>query len=610
MSEVEGGLDEPTELEPEQGTLALAAPEDRHELSDWEAATAAVLRKARRLRDEDPDHLVWEKLTRTTLDGVAVAPLGTAATLEGLVTSGRPTRAGDWDVRAHVSGPDASGAQEAALVDLDGGVTSLWVELGSGLEAGDLAAALDGVLLDLAPVVLDAPGDAVAAAEAFVALLRERGVTPAPGTNLGADPVAALVRGIESRSARTPDDPTGALVEVAVLARDAGTLGVVVDATAVHDLGASDGQELGYALAVGATYLRALTEAGLGLAEAAGLVEFRFAATDEQFPTIAKLRAARRLWARMLELSGGADVAQRQHVVTSRPMMSRYDPWVNMLRTTVAAFAAGVGGADSLTVLPFDSVLGRPDAFGRRIARNTSALLISESHVAHVADPAGGAYAVEKLTDDLAVAGWAELGRLEATRSGSASGVLAALEDGSLRARIDETVARREDEIAHRTRPITGVTEFPNLAETLPGRDPDDGAPRVRRYGASFEALRDQPVGAPVFLATMGTVAAHTARATFAANLLAAGGIAVEVAGPTSGVEDVLAAYDGQAVACLAGPDPAYAEWGAALVTALRDAGATWVVVAGKPGDLGVDDAAAHGIDALTFLNRTREHLA
>ena len=171
-------------------------------------------------------------------------------------------------------------------------------------------------------------------------------------------------------------------------------------------------------------------------------------------------------------------------------------------------------------------------------------------------------------------------------------------------------MARREHEIVHRTRPITGLTEFPNLAETLPGREPDAGAPRVRRYGASFEALRDEPVAAPVFLATMGTVAAHTARATFAANLLAAGGIAVEVAGPTSGVEVVLAAYDGQAVACLGGPDPAYAEWGAALVTALRDAGATWVVVAGKPGDLGVDDAAAQGIDALTFLNRTREHLA
>jgi len=285
--------------------------------------------------------------------------------------------------------------------------------------------------------------------------------------------------------------------------------------------------------------------------------------------------------------------------------MSRYDPSVNMLRTTVAAFAAGVGGADSLTVLPFDSVLGRPDELGRRIARNTSALLVAESHVAHVADPAGGAYAVERLTDDLAAAGWAELGRIEA-----AGGVLAALDDGSLRARVDETVARREDQVAHRTRPITGLTEFPNLAEILPEREPDGGAARVRRYGASFEALRDEPAAAPVFLATMGTVAAHTARATFAANLLAAGGIAVDPAGPTAGVAEVLAAYDGQAVACLAGPDPAYAEWGAALVAALREAGASWVVVAGRPGDLGVDDAAATGVDALTFLTTTREKLA
>ena len=149
--------------------------------------------------------------------------------------------------------------------------------------------------------------------------------------------------------------------------------------------------------------------------DAAGLVEFRYAVTDEQFAPIAKLRAARRLWARVLELSGAAAAAapQRQHAVTSRPMMSRYDPYVNLLRTTVAAFAAGVGGADAVTVLPFDSPLGRPETLGRRIARNTSALLISESHLARVADPAGGSFAVERLTDDLAHAGWAELGRLE-----------------------------------------------------------------------------------------------------------------------------------------------------------------------------------------------------
>ena len=276
-------------------------------------------------------------------------------------------------------------------------------------------------------------------------------------------------------------------------------------------------------------------------------------------------------------------------------MMSKYDPWVNMLRTTVAAFAAGVGGADSVTVIPFDSPLGRPDAFGRRIARNTSHLLIDESHVAHVADPAGGSYAVEKLTDDLAVAAWDVFGRIEAG---------ADLDD-----EIAETVTKREAEIARRKRPITGLTEFPNLAEALPEREPA-GGPEVRRYGASFEALRDRPATQPVFLATLGSVASHTTRATFAANLLAAGGIAVDTAGATDGVEALLAAYDGQPVVCLAGSDPTYAEWGADAVAALRDAGAAHVIAAGKPEGLEVDDSCPMGVNALDFLTRTREKLA
>jgi methylmalonyl-CoA mutase len=287
-------------------------------------------------------------------------------------------------------------------------------------------------------------------------------------------------------------------------------------------------------------------------------------------------------------------------------MMSKYDPWVNMLRTCVAAFAAGVGGADSVTVLPFDVRLGQPDALGRRNARNTSALLVHESHVARVADPAGGAYAIEKLTDDLAVAAWDELGRIE-----SSGGVEAALADGSLAARIDEVVAQRDLQVARRKRPITGLTEFPNLAETLPERRPYAGDPlAVRPYGQAFEALRDDPARQQVFLATMGTVAAHTARATFASNLLAAGGIDVVNPGRADDVGAVLAAYDGQPVVCLTGSDAAYASWGAELVAALRGAGARWVILAGRPSDLEVDDTCAMGVDALDFLRRTREKLA
>lgn len=275
--------------------------------------------------------------------------------------------------------------------------------------------------------------------------------------------------------------------------------------------------------------------------------------------------------------------------------MSAYDPWVNMLRTTVAAFAAGVGGADSVTVLPFDSPLGRPDAFGRRIARNTSALLISESHLARVADPAGGAYAVEKLTHDLAAAAWDLFTRLDGGEE------LAPL--------IEATVVERDRQVATRKRPLTGVSEFPNLGEERPAREPDPLAPEVRRYGAAFEALRDEPATGHVFLATMGTVAAHTARATFASNLLAAGGIAVDVAGATETSDDLVAAYDGQAVVCLAGSDGAYEAWGSEAAAALRAAGARWVVIAGKPTDY-ADASAAMGVDALAFLGTTREKLA
>src|SRR5688572_20928818 len=144
VSEVEGGLDEPTELEPEQGTLGLTAPEDAHERADWERAAAAVLRKARRLNDDDEDRLVWDRLSRTTLDGIPVAPLGTRDLLEDLTTHGRPSRAGDWDIRAHLDIADAKAANEAALVDLANGVTSLWLEVAPD---ADLPTLLDGVLL-------------------------------------------------------------------------------------------------------------------------------------------------------------------------------------------------------------------------------------------------------------------------------------------------------------------------------------------------------------------------------------------------------------------------------------------------------------------------------
>jgi methylmalonyl-CoA mutase len=572
--EVAGGLDEPDELQPEQGALALASPEDDWSKADWERAAAGVLRKSGRMSDDDPDETVWTALTRTTYDGLEVPPLGTSDHVTRAARP-RPDRAGGWDVRVRVGIDNVR-----VLAELESGATSLWVPA-EEVSADQLGSLLDGVLLDLASVILEAP--TVAHAEILTSLGPLH-----PDTNLGATTDADLVA-------------------VARLAAQSGVRGVVVDAVTIHERGASDAQELGWLLARGAQVLRVLEQGGIDAERAFPLIELRVAVTDEQFVGIAKLRALRVLWARLAELCGVADARTRVHAVTSRPMTSAYDVHVNLLRTTVAAFAAGVGGADAITIVPFDEPTGEITTLGRRLARNISALLVDESHVARVADPAGGAYAVERLTDDMCRAAWAELGRIEA--------------DGeqAFFARVAKVKERREDDVAHRRRALTGLSEFANLADPVPTR-----RNLSYRWGAAFEAFRADPPEQHVFLATLGPVAQHTPRAGFAANLLASGGIAVDAAGATTGAGDLVAAYAGQAVVCLAGADAAYAEWGSAAATALRAAGAQRVLVVstsstdGKGSTDGTssteglawaDDAFRSGDDAVAFLTRTREAL-
>lgn len=587
------------------------APDDSSSQEDWEGAVAAVLRKSGRLTSQDPDSAVWSALTRTTLDGIPVLPLGTPDTAADLPAPGLPGQApftrgaaatrpfGAWDIRARFEDPDAELTAQHVTDDLENGVTSLWLVVGdAGIAVEDLDTVLEPVLLDLAPVVLDAPERPVLAASEFVRHLVSRGLTPAAGTNLGANPIGHRDRRPMAREV---------VRDVADLAVREGMKAIMVDGTVLHDRGGSDVQELAYTIAAGAEYLRLLAAAGHDPTTAAGLIEFRYAATAEQFPTIAKFRAARRLWARVLELSRVAPEhrGQSQHAVTSRPMMTRYDAYTNMLRTTVAAFSAGVGGAGAVTVLPFDEPLGLPEAFSRRIARNTSSLLASESHIAAVTDPAGGSHAVERLTDDVAEAAWELFGKVEEN-----GGLIHDLQDGAWDRAIGQVVERRREQVARRTRPITGLSEFPQVAETLPQRRAYAVPRLVVRHGADFEALRDQPAPAPILVATLGTVAQHTARATFLTNLLTAGGITARTVGATTGVEDVLAAYQGESVVALAGTDQAYAEWGPDLVAALRGAGAEHVVLAGRPVEgLQVDDNAAMGLDALAFLHRTRERL-
>ncbi|MGI5504651.1 methylmalonyl-CoA mutase family protein [Lentzea sp. CA-135723] len=560
----------------------------------WRELVDAVLRKT---------GASYDSLVTKTYDGLELQPLYTLSDALPVPYALAPVRQG-WDVRQRHAVPDPV----AVMNDLEGGVTSLWL----AVPPSSLERLLDGVYLDLAPVVLDGSVDLARA------MLRVWDRAPV---------LASEVRGNLGLA------PFGEALDVIRAAAEFPSLRTcVVDALPFHDAGGSDAEELGASLALGVSYLRALTAAGFSEAEAFASLEFRFAATADQFTTIAKLRAARRLWARVAEVSGVSAV-QVQHAVTSSAMMTRRDPWVNMLRTTVACLAAGLGGADSVTVQPFDAAIGLPDEFARRIARNTQNLLLEESHLGEVIDPAAGSWYVEQLTDGLARQAWAWFQEIERAGGIGSAGSLVA-------GRIASTWAARSARLADRSDPITGVSEFPNLTEKPVVREPSGidsdsqapwgdspptpsfssrsdnfGLPQVR-YAQAFEELRDladaQPERPQVFLATLGPVAAHTARATFAANLFNAGGFATPNAGPTRTPEEVAQQFkeSGARIAVLCGSDSSYADQAVATVEALREAGAERVLLAGKKTDAHVDGFVFMGCPALEVLNNTYEFLA
>ncbi|KIZ15187.1 methylmalonyl-CoA mutase subunit beta [Streptomyces natalensis] len=610
----------------ESPELPLASAFPDADRAQWQRLVEGVLHKSG--VTQAAGAAAEDALATDLQDGIRIRPLYTAEDAQSaaghpgfppFVRAGRPegTAVSGWDVRQRHADTDPRRANEAVLADLENGVTSLWLTVGDGgVPVAALPQALQGVYLDLAAVALD-PGAAFGeAAEELLKLCRASGVALSEASgNLGADPLGLL--------ARTGDD--GALDEQLASAarlaqrcsKDSPRLrALAVDALPYHEAGGSTAEELGASLATGVAYLRALTGAGLGVDDACRQLEFRYAATADQFLTIAKLRAARRLWARVAEVCGASPEAsaQRQHAVTSTVMMTRRDPWVNMLRTTVAGLSAGVGGADAVTVLPFDAALGLPDAFARRIARNTQSVLLEESHLSRVIDPAGGSWYVERLTDELAAAAWAFFQEIE-----GAGGQAAALRSGMLAGRLAQTWERRTRELAHRREPVTGVSEFPHLAEQPVHREPapapvGGGLPRVRRDDA-YERLRsrsDAHLAATgerpkVFLAALGPVAAHTARVTFAANLFQAGGIeTVQEAVDAETVGEAFA-RSGAQIACLCASDAVYGEQAAGVVAALKSAGARRVHLAGKRREefveAGVDTFVFAGCDAVETLS-------
>lgn len=583
-----------------------------------------------------------DQLSGVTRDGIAVRPLYTdGPDRPAAVVAVDPHRSEEgWDVRAvHslASCPDGGWGDVDGLLqriedDLAGGATSVELDSATGATADVLDRVLLNVDLSQTPVALTPHAD-TETARALGALAARRGAGLAPGSSLGIDPLGEWARSGRRSSCAEAAEWAARAASSGSIAR--GVLAFAVDASRYADAGATEAQALGWATATGVAYLRALVGAGVPVDAAAGLIGFRLAATADQFVAIAALRAARVMWARVVTASGGSPEAARQyqHAVTATHMYSRRDPWVNLLRGATAALAAGVAGADAVTVLPFDHVSGRVDAdgaLGRRLARNTQLLLLEESHLARAADPAGGSFYVESLTEDLASAGWRVLQEVEAS-----GGIEAAIDSGSLAAATQESWRTRLRALRTRSEPLTGVSEFPLLDEPTPASlaDPEEaedgaGLP-VRRLAEPFEDLRDaadrhravtgdRPA---VWVAALGPAAAHSTRAAWTQNLLAAGGIEARsgagVDSPIAAAADFAAS--GLTAAVITGTDDMYRQRAAATTAALADAGAVLVALvcdSDTPSGLlvdmrsaGVDEIWHDGSDAAAALERLHRAL-
>jgi methylmalonyl-CoA mutase len=575
----------------------LLAEFDRPTFDQWQTEVERLLRGAP----------FAKKMFTTTLEGLTVGSMATAADLPagGSVLADRD-RDNGWLVAQEIPLADPGDFNTALLHDLDRGQEAVNLVLeGAGPRGthighiADLGAALDGVDLARTPLLIQAGAEHLRVAEDLGALCRDLAVDPQKLTGrLGCDPVAGLAfAGTLPKPAAELYDELAALTRrTASASPDLRTLPVYEDPW--HDGGADAvlGLALTLSSAVGA--LRQMEARGIDLDEAAARVHFNLCVGTDFFTEIARLRAVKALWARVLEASGCEPRHPAVHVRTSRRTMTVLDPHVNMLRATTQAMSAVLGGVDSLHVAAFDEASRPADAFSRRIARNVQLVLRHECHFDQVTDPAGGSWYVEKLTGELAAKVWERFQEVEA-----AGGVLAGLKSHRVQDLVAEAATARAARMATRREVQVGTNQYPDPHPVRPAAPAPTrpGAIPLRREGEPFETLRarvETMAGTPagrVFTANLGNPAKYMPRLEFTRRFYRTGGFEVTGDGfATTAAEAVDAARaDGARTVVLVGLDDNYTELAAAVADGLRDSDHPPVVM--------LAGAAPEGVQAETI---------
>jgi methylmalonyl-CoA mutase len=610
------------------GDLALAAEFPSATREQWRKLVEQVLKGTS-----------FESLVSESYDGLRIEPLsawkGQATPIIGRSPGSR------WHILQRLDHPRPAAANAEAKEDIANGATGLLIEFtgasgayGWGIAFAEeaLAELLDGIHLDSGIAIdLDAGARAADTADTMAALLQRRGTAPgAAAVRFGLDPIGAMA--FSGGAVRSWSDVAGDFGRTITHLAHYGYHGpfAVADGRIVHNAGGSEAQELAYVLATGVAYLRALASAGVALDAASRMIYFRLSADAEQFLTISKFRALRKLWARIEQACGIAPGRAFITAETAWRTMTKRDPYVNMLRAAIAVLAAGLGGADAITVLPFTLALGLPDRFARRIARNTQLVLLEESNLARVADPAAGAAAIEDLTDQLCHAAWKRFQEIE-----KAGGVLMALQEGQFQAQVAAMLNRRRSALATRREALVGTTDFADPAESaLEVEKAESTYGRVHEGETSFRALAPVRLAEPfeelrdlsdeilartgarpkLFLGNIGRASDFGARAAFCKNLFGAGGIEAQSNDGFNNRAEMIAAYErsGTKLACLCSSDELYAREGTTAVEALLNAGAS-VWVAGRPAMLeafqraGICGCIFAGCDVLATLRKAYE---
>lgn len=597
------------------------------------------------------------RLTTRSAEGVGIEPLYSA---ESTALPGRDlllARAG-WAVCPEYRQTQVAAAAAAIAEDLGRGAQAIWIELDERLAAGVAGApppaVRHGVVLRraedlrllLAAVGADTPvtlavGAAGAAISAGLAGGRMRGT-------IGCDPLGALAR--RGALGWSIEHALRDMLQVTTeaLRGATGLRTALVDVGAYHEAGATAADQIAALLATGTAYLRVMVAGGIAVDVAAGQIGFAAAVGRDLFLEIAKLRAMRLVWARVVAACGGGVAAQRMHLHVRGSWRERttVDPWVGLLRGTGETFAAAVGGADTIATTAMDAAFGEPGELGRRMSVNTQVVLAEESHLGRVADPAGGSGYVEALTDQLARVAW---GRFQAIER--AGGMAAALAAGLVQGWAAEAAKVQAQAVASVRVPIVGVSRFAaaqergtgatvvtdvlgDATEMSEGTGVNEAVSGDRlqlgpavvtvtglargRLAAPFEALRASARGELVALVAVGEPAQWRGRVEFCRAYFGVGGFAaVETAGAVA-VEEVVRQFaaTGSRVAVICSSDALYPELVPHLVPALRAAGAAVVLLAGRPKDrveammtAGIDLFVQLGGDAVVLLGELQQRL-